>query len=379
MWKPGVTARLLETQSAGKPRIVFSAGSHKPWTFSMLPEAELRLLYAESVANAAAVWFGVTTFEFDQPEMKALAEMNRFVSDHADYYLDTRSEATTAVVWSDVTANFYAGANAQLLEGDRVAPRSEVGDLNGEFSGITDALLRAQVPFDVIDDVAVEREPLERYAAIYLPNVACMSEKTAARLRDFVRNGGCLFSTFETSMYDDTGVRRDDFALADVLGISDGRKIAGPHRWDFMKPSAASPLLEGITREFIPCPVYHVRVSLRGSQPLLYFTQPLAGTYDAIPGVSDEPALVISHFGKGQTVYCSGDLGNAVNSFHLLEHLRLHRERGADGRAFAGIGRAGPFLARSGSTVPDAAGACSAAHHKLHGRDDASHRQAVAG
>jgi hypothetical protein len=325
IWKPGVTARLLETQAAGKPRIVFSAGSHKPWTYSMLPEAELRLLYAQSVANAAAVWVGVTPFEFDQPEMKALADMNRFVSSHAGYYLDTKSEATAAIVWSDVTANFYAGANAQRLEGDRVAARSEVGDLNAEFSGITDALLRAQVPFDVIDDVALEQEPLTRYAAVFLPNVACMSEKTAAALKDYVRNGGNLFATFETSKYDDIGASRNEFALADVFGIGGGRDIAGPHRWDFMKPCATSPLLEGITREFIPCPVYHVRVSLRGCQPLLYYTQPLAGTYDAIPGISDEPALVTNRFGKGQAVYCSGDLGNAVNTFHLLEHLRLIR------------------------------------------------------
>ena len=38
LWKPGLTARLLETQAGDKPRVIFSAASHKPWTFSLLPD-----------------------------------------------------------------------------------------------------------------------------------------------------------------------------------------------------------------------------------------------------------------------------------------------------------------------------------------------------
>jgi len=116
IWKPGVTARLLETQAAGKPRVIFSAAGHKPWAFSTLPEAELRLLYAGTIANAASVWFGMWPAETDLPEMQAIAEMNRYLAQNAAYYQDTRSEATVALVWSDTTANFYAGSDAQLIE-----------------------------------------------------------------------------------------------------------------------------------------------------------------------------------------------------------------------------------------------------------------------
>ena len=44
LWKPGLNARLLETQAPNKPRQVYVAASHKPWTFSLLPAAELRLM-----------------------------------------------------------------------------------------------------------------------------------------------------------------------------------------------------------------------------------------------------------------------------------------------------------------------------------------------
>ena len=232
IWKPGVTARLLESQAGGKPRIIFSAAGHKPWTFSLLPPPELRLLYAGTIANAAGVWFGMWPFEFDQPEMGAVTQMNHFLQRNAAYYQGTRSEARVALVWSDTTANFYAGSDAQLLELERVPERREVGNLGAEFAGFADAILRSRTPFDVIDDVTLDSGDLARYQAVILPNVACVGDKTAAALREYVRGGGNLLATFETSLYDDVGNRRPDFALAGVFGVSAGGAVAGPKRWD---------------------------------------------------------------------------------------------------------------------------------------------------
>jgi hypothetical protein len=322
LWKPGLTARLLETQAGGKPTVIFSAASHKPWTFSILPDPELRLLYADSIANNASVWFGITQFEFDQPEMETIAAMNAYLKRTAEYYTRTRSEARVAVVWSDTTANFYAGGGAQLIDVDRVAG-SAIGDLDAEFSGVSEALLRAHVPFDVIDDTALERESLDRYQAIFLPNVACMSDATAAHLRAWVKAGGKLFATFETGLYDATGIRRPDFALADVFGAGDARKIAGPRRWDFMKPVARSEYLAGLKRDFLPSPIYYVKVKRGQGQPLVQYTQPLAGRYDGVPGDSDDAAFLAHPYGKGLALYFSGDLGATIANYHTPELLAI--------------------------------------------------------
>jgi hypothetical protein len=228
-----------------------------------------------------------------------------------------------AVVWSETTASFYAGGGAQLIDIDRVARKSEVGDLDSEFGGISEALLRAHTPFDVIDDVTLEREPLARYQAIFLPNVACMSDRVAARLRAYVREGGHLFGSFETSLYDETGVRRNDFALADLFGASDARQLAGPLRWDFARPAAKDALLAGLDRTLVPAPVYHVRVEPKSARVLMNFMQPLRGRYDGVPGPSNEPLLLAQTFGKGSVIYTSGDVGAAIAGFHAPEYLQL--------------------------------------------------------
>src|ERR1044072_9302015 len=95
--------------------------------------------------------------------------------------------------------NFYAGAAAQMIDIDRVAARSEIGNLDGEFSGLADALVPSHTPFAFIDDVFLDREPLDSYQTLILPNVTCLSDSIAARLAEWAERGGTLVATFETS------------------------------------------------------------------------------------------------------------------------------------------------------------------------------------
>jgi len=323
LWRPGVMARLQESQAGGKPYVVACAAALKSWNVSLLPDPELRLLYADSIANGAGVYFGLFPSEWDQPEMHTLAAMNRFLAKHSAYYKNTRSEARIALVWSDTTANFYAGSAAQLIDVTRVPARSNVGNLEQEFWGLTEALVRAHAPFDVIDDHSLEHAALGRYQAIFLPNVACMSDSVATRLRDYVEQGGNLFTTFETSRYDAVGGPRPDFALAELMGVSATENVAGPRPWDYMAKHSSSPLLDRIPRQWIPSPPYYLQVKAAGAQVALRFTKPLVGSYELPPQLSDDPALTVHKTGKGTVVYCAGDLGNMIHAWHMPEPLIL--------------------------------------------------------
>jgi hypothetical protein len=66
-----------------------------------------------------------------------------------------------------------------------------------------------------------------------------------------------------------------------------------------------------------------VLVKPKGGEALVHFMEPVAGTLAGLPKPSDDPALVVHGYGKGKAIYFSGDLGNVLNSFHLLEWSRL--------------------------------------------------------
>ena len=66
------------------------------------------------------------------------------------------------------------------------------------------------------------------YRTLILPNIAALSTAQCDQLRQFVERGGSLIATHETSLYDEWGVRRNDFGLAELFGASFDGGIEGP-------------------------------------------------------------------------------------------------------------------------------------------------------
>ncbi len=84
--------------------------------------------------------------------------------------------------------------------------------------GIYDALLRGRFAFDFVHEDRLEPERLRKYRALLLPNVAMLSDRQCEQLRDYVRSGGSIMASFETSLYDENLKPRDDFGLGDLFG-----------------------------------------------------------------------------------------------------------------------------------------------------------------
>jgi hypothetical protein len=68
-----------------------------------------------------------------------------------------------------------------------------------------------------------------KVSLLVLPNLASMSNSQVESVQRFVSEGGSLVATDETSLYDEYGDRRPDFALGDVFGAKYTGKRDGPH------------------------------------------------------------------------------------------------------------------------------------------------------
>ena len=85
--------------------------------------------------------------------------------------------------------------------------------------GFLQALTRARIPY-----VFVHADDLERDAAqlrvLVLPNLGTMTDQHTAALRSFASRGGGIVATGATSLCDEWGESRSNFALSDLFGVS---------------------------------------------------------------------------------------------------------------------------------------------------------------
>jgi len=90
-----------------------------------------------------------------------------------------------------------------------------------ELRGWAEAMLEDNIPFKIIlADTEFSPKRLAGLKLLILPNITCLSDKQISIIKGFVKKGGNLILTHETSLYDEKGAKRKDFALKDVLGFS---------------------------------------------------------------------------------------------------------------------------------------------------------------
>lgn len=352
LFRPGQHARVLEAVAPDKPRVIFMAADHKPWSWYPHTPAETALCIASSVANGAGIWWGLhgSTRLLSTAGGRAAGECMRFLARHERHYTGALSAARVAALWSYDTDREYAGAveKTDFYGGDSGAPKAgSAGSWTQAINGTCDALARCGVPYDLVTDIGLTAEKLSRWDCLVLPTCACLSDGAAAAIRGYVKRGGNLLATFDTSLYGPDGKRRRDFALADVFGASFAGGVTAYKDFNYMAfaggegfppgakagrtsakdspgaAAAARKLLAGIDVPYLPAPSFGIEVKVRpGALVLARFRSPMAGRYvDITPARS--PAIVRNRYGKGTCLYAAATLAEMLDTFSLPEHVGL--------------------------------------------------------
>ena len=206
-WLAGWNAMVFRSVMGDKPvagitSVAIDDDVHR-WKDSVQSAAELRVWTLECIAHGMRPWFvkfsGTT---YDRRWIPVVEQLYDWHAKHERFLTDRRNLARVGIVWSPQTS-------------------STVGNERAEASqfGIAHALIEARIPFEMVYEQLLDREHVKRFKLLILPNIAAFSDAQCEQLRQFVQRGGSLLATFETSLYDETGKKRDDFALADLFGV----------------------------------------------------------------------------------------------------------------------------------------------------------------
>ena len=198
-----------------------------------------------------------------------------------------------AIVVSQHTRDFYDRAR----DGSR-----EYQDHAAGLFGTHAMLSEAHILHRVLYEDHLRQGDLGDCRVIILSNAACLSEDECESLRQFVAGGGLLIGSYESTLFDPHGKRRDDFALADVFGVSFRERVSRPggdvRRGLIMSDTS---LTGGI--EHISIGARHCLIEAADGAQVLAVS-------DGFGGNEPDVAAIVRHgFGEGEAVYFAEDVG----------------------------------------------------------------------
>jgi hypothetical protein len=307
---------------------IFSVGveDRNRWKDSVQSADEIRLWAVDGIANGMRPWF--TKFSgtlYDGRWLKPVEELYAWHYRNERYLRNERPLARVAMVYSQQTATFYGGEQA----------RAKVED---PTLGFYQALVEARIPFEMVHDRLLDAAHIDQFRTLILPNLAALSDAQCEQLRQFVKRGGSLVATYETSLYDEWGVRRRDFGLSDLFGLSATGPVEGPVRNSYLhiekdpRTGAYHPLLAGLEDVGRIINGVH-RIPAEPHEKGIYAPLTLIPSYPDLPmekvfprvPKTDIPGVTATQAGPGRVVFFPWDIDRTYWEVLSPDHGKLLR------------------------------------------------------
>lgn len=204
--------------------------------------------------------------------------------------------------------------NGKHVEGPGLAPSSSHTDA---VVGACRALRDAHVPFGVITDTSLDQ--LARHKVIVLPDVLMMNEEEVSAFREYVRQGGKLYASRNTSLVTRDGHRQDDFMLNDVFGLHYSGETVDT--FTYLAPVETSDELFAPATRQHPAGLDETQLIVKpdaDTTTLATITLPYTVPADSIvftslhndpPGFRTQmPGIIRNEFGEGSVIYVTSGI-----------------------------------------------------------------------
>lgn len=201
--------------------------------------------------------------------------------------------------------------------------------------GAATALINHHIPFGVVTKKSIQC--LSQYQAVILPNILMMDDEEVEAVKEYVKSGGCIYASRFTSLVTKDGIRKEDFMLGDVLGISCIGETK--ENFTFIAPTdEGNDVFSSYSKKY-PLSIYGPQMLVRAEKEatvlgttVLPYTDPqdykhYASIHSNPPGIlTDNAAVILNTYGKGKAIYVAGDLENM--QIHHDEFIKLLKKLG---------------------------------------------------
>jgi len=326
LFKPSFTSKLLEGVAPDKPRVIFMAADHKPWSWWPHTPAETALCIASCAANGANVWYGLhgSTELLKTPAAAEARKMFRFLRANEKWYAGTSSLSRVGLIYSYVSDRRHSHSADESDFTSRETPKEPLkGNMELAARGYSEILIESGIPFDVITDLSASAMKASRYDVLILPSCGALSREMEDALKEYVNQGGTLLAECDATLYDASGRLQADFGLSDVFGVSfDGRYLKHDN-WNYFKLAETSPLRKTAGASLLPLPLLTLAINPVGNPEIHARTlKDMPGRYTLLQQ-PEYPFIIENAYGNGKCFYISAAFGEMYYQYHPVEYRKI--------------------------------------------------------
>ena len=186
---------------------MYHLGGHN-FRLATKPVPEVRMWAVEGFAGGVQPWWHhLGADQHDRRMLQTARPLMEWHERNEEFLLNRRPLDTVGLLWSQRNMDFFGRDDAG----------SHVSD---PWNGFGQAMVRGRIPYIPIHADDIDREATERgLKLLILPNLAGLSDEQVSAIRRFVEQGGNLLATGLSSLCNEWGDVREDFALADLFGV----------------------------------------------------------------------------------------------------------------------------------------------------------------
>ena len=303
---------------------------------SQTPEEARMWMIAGLAGGIQPWWHHIGAYHEDRRQYRTAEPVMKWAKSNEAFLVNRQPVASVGLLWSQRNTDFFGRDHAADV-------------VDAPYTGFMHALIKARIPYVPIhsDDLDEQGRGL---SVLILPNVGALSDDQCAAIRRFVARGGSLFATGATSLYNEWGDPRPDYALADLFGAHRLDSPAGAkdnHTYLRLAPELRAqvdgprtndepaitgkrhPVLKGLEETDIIAyggTLAPLRLDSGEFVPLTYVppfpTYPPETSWMREPK-TDIPGLILSERGKSRIAFMPADLDRRYAREHLPDHAVL--------------------------------------------------------
>jgi len=214
--------KFLKSVAPEREAVVMYGGNGTSHRLVIEPSLDVKIWLWEILSVGGRFWncyfTNVPTIAYDTRNAFVEEDANHFVKEHADLLAGHVPVSRIGIYYSRPTRLHYR---------NELEEEEHFGDA---IKGMEAVLIENHIPHDFILSEQVSAEKLKAYNLVILPNVHCMAEEEVVLLTAYVKEGGKVMATYATSLLDQEGNPRKDFALSQLFGVN-----YGGERWNTRK------------------------------------------------------------------------------------------------------------------------------------------------